>query len=137
MPLPSAKLIPDGWEAHHRPVAAGGATKECTVKRSNGPAPYGQTEAPVETVWAGKCRLQQHNVQNSPTQAGQPLEVRRYLLVLVWDDSNPVPQLRTGEGGDVVHVAGSRYRIAQRLGGSLLWEHDFIATEVQTQEEPV
>lgn len=135
MPFPGTSIFPPGWEEHHRPVAAGGATADCRVLRIEaGPAPYGETLPPPETLWTGKCRLQQHNVMQSPVQAGQPLEVRQYLIVFPWDESNPLPALEVGEGGDVVEVDGRRYQLRQPLNGSLEWEHDFIAREIITQQ---
>lgn len=134
-PLGNTKLIPDGWAEYHRPIAAGGATADCQVIRvGSEPAPYGEVAPPPPVIWTGKCRLQQHNVMQSPAQAGQPLEVRQYLVMFPRDEANPLPLIEVGEGGDIVEVQGKRYRIRQKMNGSLEWEHDFIAREIQTQQ---
>lgn len=36
MPLPGTVVIPSGWSAHHRPVATGGQTATCSLRRPGG-----------------------------------------------------------------------------------------------------
>lgn len=68
----------------------------------------------------------------------QPRETRQYLIVLPFQNDLGIalPQLITGEGGDVVRVVGRTFNLKQSMAGSELWENDFIAIENQTQQNP-
>lgn len=137
-PLPNTRAIPAGWAEHHRPVAAATMTAPCTIRRlTDGPAPYPLPDGwdGTEPVWSGTCRVQELKRENSPTPAGQPSELRQYLIGLPYLDDNPLPDLRTGERGDTVHAVGRVFNLKQSMAGSELWQHDFIAWENQTQQD--
>lgn len=139
MPFPGTQIIPQGWAEHHRPVAAGGMTATCTVERvTDGPAPFPPVEGwtPRELVWVGQCRVQELKREQSGDAAGQPTETRQYLVQLPYLEANPLPKLYVGERGDLVTSDGVEYILKQRMTGSLLWAHDFIAWENQTQQNP-
>lgn len=82
------------------------------------------------------CRLQELKREESPIVGLQPRETRQYLLVLPFKNAAgvPLPDLRTGEQGDVARVTGRSFNLKQSMAGSELWEKDFIAVENQTQE---
>lgn len=137
MPFPGTKIIPAGWSDHHRPVAAGGMTADCVIERvTDGPAPFplpdGWTGRTL--VWAGKARIQELKREQAADLAGQPTESRQYLIQLPYDGT--LPELHVGERGDIVTSAGTEYIMKQRMTGSELWAHDFIAWENQTQQNP-
>lgn len=139
MPLPGYKVIPDGWAEYHRPAAASLMTSECTVTRAtDGPAPFplppGWTG--TQTLWTGNCRLQQHNRESAVDAAGQSAELRRHLIGFPYDTTNPLPALRVGDTGDLVNINGRTYILRQRLDASEEFQHDFIAEENQTQNNP-
>ena len=139
MPFPGQKIIPDGWAEAHRPIAAGGMTGHCVVDRvSDGPAPYPPVEGWTgrEQVWSGACRIQELKREASVLPGEQPTEQRQYLIQLPYLNDNPLPELRVGERGDIVTHDGAEYVLKQRMTGSLLWAHDFIAWENQTQQNP-
>lgn len=140
-PLPGWSVIPAGWAEHHRPVAVQTMTAMCTIRRiQEGPAPYplpdGWTNEVI--VWTGMCRLQELKRETSPVTAEQPTEVRQYLIALPFENREGVqlPQLYTGERGDIVATTGRVFNLKQSMAGSLLWENDFIAWENQTQQQP-
>lgn len=140
-PLPNAMVIPTNWAAHHRPVAVQTMTAMCTIRRiQEGPAPYplpdGWTNEVI--VWTGMCRLQELKRENTVTPGEQPTEIRQYLLALPFENREgvPLPQLFTGERGDIVSTVGRVFNLKQSMAGSLLWENDFIAWENQTQQQP-
>lgn len=65
-PLPSARVIPAGWSAHHAPTARGGMNAVCDLY---GPAPTGG-------VWdedTGTYRPTEH----APLHADQPCRVQK------------------------------------------------------------
>lgn len=139
--LPSTRVIPGGWVAHHRPVANGTMTEPCVIKRiTDGPPPY-----PIPDGWTNEvqvwplpdeplmCRVQELNRDGGGTPGEQPTTERQYLVTI------PVigaPAFRAGEQGDVVHAIGRQFRISQIMFGTLLWEIDFICTDNLTQQNP-
>lgn len=140
-PLPSSTIFPTNWAAHHRPVAAQTMTAMCTIKRiQEGPAPYPLPEGWTGTtdVWTGICRLQELKRENSVLPGEQPTELRQYLLALPFENREgvPLPQLYTGERGDIVETVGRVFNLKQPMTGSELWQHDFIVWENQTQQNP-
>lgn len=76
--------------------------------------------------------------ENTSNPGLQPTETRQYLIVLPFQNDLGItlPQLITGEGGDVVRVVGRTFNLKQSMAGSELWENDFIAVENQTQQNP-
>lgn len=139
--LPGMQVIPDGWAAAHRPVAAGAMTADCVIKRpAGGPPPYPLPPSwdGTVTIWTGKCRVQELKRENSPIPGMQPSELRQYLVAMPFenDAGAPLPQLATGEGGDTVHTLGRAFGLKQSMTGSELWQNDFIAWENQTQQNP-
>lgn len=139
MPFPGQKIIPDGWADHHRPVVAAALTGACTVERvAGGPAPWPLPEdwTGRTPVWAGRCRIQELKREQASVPTEQPTESRQYLIQLPYTPDNPLPELRVGERGDIVTHAGVEYILKQRMTGTALWAHDFIAWENQTQQNP-
>lgn len=140
-PLPGAMVIPTDWAEHHRPVAVQTMTAMCAIRRiQEGPAPYPLPDGWTNevTVWTGMCRLQELKREASPVTAEQPTELRQYLIALPFENREgvPLPQLFTGERGDIVATTGRTFNLKQSMAGSLLWENDFIALENQTQQQP-
>lgn len=140
-PLPNAMVIPTNWAEHHRPVAVQTMTAMCTIRRiQEGPAPYPLPEDWTNEVivWTGMCRLQELKRENTVVPGDQPTELRQYLLALPFENREgvPLPQLYTGERGDIVATTGRVFNLKQSMAGSLLWENDFIAWENQTQQQP-
>ena len=100
-----------------------------------GPPPY-----PKPPGWTGETlvhealfRVQQLNREGGGTPGEQPTRERQYLLTT----KIGVPQLQTGERGDIIRVAGREFRLQQVLFGSLLWEVDLLCTDNLTQQNPV
>lgn len=140
-PLPGWTAIPTDFEARHRPSVEQMMTAMCKVLRvAEGPAPYPEPEGWDGTVllWAGLCRLQVLKREVAPTLAGQPSQLRQYLVGLPFENREGVelPALRTGERGDIVRVRGRDFMLKQSMAGSILFANDFIAWENQTQQNP-
>lgn len=140
-PLPTAMVIPTGWAAHHRPVATQTMISACRIYRiTEGPAPYPLPEGWTgrALIWTGMCRVQELKRENSVTPGEQPTELRQYLVALPFENREgiPLPQLVTGERGDVVEAVDREFNLKQSMAGSTLWQNDFIAWENQTQQQP-
>ncbi len=137
MPFPGTQIIPNGWAEHHRPVAAGGMTGACIIERvTDGPAPFPPVEGWTgrNQIWAGQCRIQELKRESSALPTDQPSESRQYLIQL--PHNGTLPELHVGERGDIITHQGTEYILKQRMTGTLLWAHDFIAWENQTQQNP-
>lgn len=133
-PFPTARVIPDGWAEHHRPVAEGTMqTPASFFRTTGGPAPYPRPPSwtGLTAIWMSPVRVQSLNVAAPTTEAAeQTVTVRRYLI------TTPVggPALQVG---DQVHTLGRRLRITDITPGSYLWEQDLTAEENLTQSGPV
>lgn len=139
--LANMKPLPDGWAAAHRPVAAQTMISGCRIYRiAEGPPPYPLPDDWDGRVllWTGSCRVQELKREASILPGDQPSELRQYLLALPFENREgiPLPQLMTGERGDVVEAVGRVFNLKQPMAGSTLWQNDFIAWENQTQQNP-
>jgi hypothetical protein len=108
-------------------------TAEVTVRRPGGPPPFPLPEGWTgggEALYEGFCRLQELKRENAVVAADQPTELRQYLIGLPYE----APAFRTGDRGDVAYINGRQYNLKQSMGGSLLWQRDYIAVENQTQQ---
>lgn len=137
MPFPSAKVIPDGWAAHHRPSMLTTMTTPATFFRvTGGPAPY--PEPPgwtgLTAIWLTPVRVQALAVAPQQAEAAlQAVTVRRYLVVAPLGG----PALQVGQNADQVHVLGRVLRIVDIAPGSNLWEADITCEELLSQAGPV
>ena len=139
--LPNTKVIPNGWAAHHRPVATSTMTAPCTIGRiSAGPAPYPKPEG-----WTGEalihttvCRVQELKREGGGVPGEQPTTERQYLVPvpLTNAEGEPLPDLRSGERGDIIHALGRQLRIVNIMFGSEEFERDLICVDNQTQQNP-
>ena len=139
--LPNTKVIPNGWAAHHRPVATSTMTAPCTIGRiSAGPPPYPKPEG-----WTGEalthttvCRVQELKREGGGVPGEQPTTERQYLVPvpLTNAEGEPLPDLRSGERGDIIHALGRQLRIVNIMFGSQEFERDLICVDNQTQQNP-
>lgn len=146
MPIPGYKVIPDGWAAHHRPVANSTMTYLCDIYLPGGAAPY-----PEPAGWDGlkllkadvPCRVQELNRPTATTTVEQPTRVRDYLVTLPLDG---LPDIPVGERGAILknfrpkspadadpQLAKRTLRAIDIQHGSLMWERDLICTDNLTQ----
>ena len=136
-PLSGSKIIPDGWEEHHRPVAASTMTADAVVRSAGTPAPYPpdpEWSPDGVLLWTGKVRLQELKRATTALPTDQPTYGREYLVTFPMVEDNPVPKFKVGERGDTVYVDGSKLILQHPMAGSLLWEQDYIAWINHTQE---
>lgn len=134
-PLPGWKAIPEGFQEHHRPTVEATLTAPGTIHRvAEGPPPFPKPEG-----WTGETllhettfRVQQLNREASVNPTEQPTQLRQYRLVAPVG----IPELQTGERGDLIRTAGREFRVQQVLHGSLVWEVDILCTDNLTQQNP-
>lgn len=144
-PLPGYQVFPDGWSAHHRPVAAATMTATCDLADpAAGPAPF-----PPDPDWTGlitlatgiPCRVQELNSSHGAAPVEQPTRTRQYLVTLPVDQA---PELSAGERGTIItvtastdpHLQGRHLRVIDVMHGSEVWERDVVCVENLTQNNP-
>lgn len=138
--MPNARLVPEGWEAHHAPVAEGGMTAECVVTRpasSAGTPTFdeeaGRTTYPAQPkIYTGPCRVQRAALTgaNADVIGDRPQPLRSYVvstpLAAPLLQVNDVVTLTTAV--DPV-MAGRRMRVEDVRGGSIVWQRDYLCQE--------
>ena len=138
--LPGARVIPEHWELHHRPVAASTMTGLCRVIRPGQPGSYPDFETAPETVLVETvCRVQQQNRPGRVNAEGQLVDSRDYLVTIpadawptgtVVDDTGPilvVDGYLPGHAGDP-DLVGRHLHVEQVLHGTLRFERDLYCT---------
>jgi len=135
MPLEDSRVVPVGWEAHHRPVLATTRTATITFRRASGPAVFdpatGSTSQPKTVVFTGQVRLQHHEIGTaSATVAGaEKVTAHRYQV------SGPVEMdLLTDDVGTVDDcndptLVGRELRVVDLQRGSLLFERTVLCID--------
>ncbi|WP_285240066.1 DUF6093 family protein [Pseudarthrobacter sp. MEB009] len=141
MPFHKTSVIPQGWAERHRPAVTGTMTVPCQLVRiSEGPPPY-----PKPPGWTGErvihdtmCRLQELKREGGANPGEQPTTLREYLVTVphVSAEGVPLPELRSGERGDVVRVLGRRYAVTNMMFGSLEFSRELVCVDNQTQQNP-
>lgn len=134
MPLPNTRVVPPGWETHHRGVPDGAATATVTVVRPDTTGHWDPNHGPTggtvyddpTTVWAGPGRVQALSDRvGNPVVGEQQQTIRRYLVVVPLD----CPPVEVGDAVDVTaatdtQTAGLALRVVDVPHGSLVWERD-------------
>lgn len=138
-PLPGWRVIPEGWDVHHRPTANATMTAEIAFYHRGAPEPW-----PLPGGWTGEpafytteCRVQQLNREGTAVAAEQPTNLHDYLVTVPISS----PEILPGEGGDygIVTQASDPLLVGRRLDvrdiqhGSLMWERDLVCTDNLTQ----
>ena len=138
--LPNGRLIPEGWEGHHAPVAEGGMTAECVVTRptSTAGAPVfdelsGRSTYPAQPkVYAGPCRLQRAAITgaNAEDIGEKPQALRSYVasMPLAAPLLHVNDMVALTEATDPAMV-GRRLRVIDVRGGTLVWQRDYLCQE--------
>lgn len=134
MPLEGSRVIPVGWEEHHRPVLASTRTATITFRRFSGPPVHdpvaGSTSRPRAVVYSGEFRIQEHQVSAHETDAAaQQITTHAYQLSgevavdLLKNDVGTVD-----ECNDPTFV-GRELLVTDIQRGSLLFERTLTATD--------
>lgn len=135
MPFPGSRVVPPGWEEHHRPVLATTWTATITFRRFSGPPAFdpvtGSTSRPKTVVYSGPVRLQHHEVgtAGSTVAGAEQITTHRYQV------SGPVEMDLEKDDVGTVDTANDPTMVGRELlvldiqRGSLLFERDVICTE--------
>lgn len=138
MPLHGSHVIHPRWSEHHRPVATGAMTAECTVTHNTG---TGTTDAggvytpPSETtIYSGRCRVTLATATNERIEVvGETQETRRrYQVWLEFGAAEPpigalVNITACPQGG----LNGKRLRVVDTRLGSEQWQETLMAEELE------
>lgn len=143
MPLDGSRVIPSGWQKHHRPVVEGTWTAWCTIDTvGEGPGEWNdetnEYDPPARVVLHTQvpCRVQQHTLPQASDVGTQRVSSHDYLVVV------PI-EIADAEVDQQVTVTGSRDTsdpvdpsligrplvITDVQRGSLMWERDLIAID--------
>lgn len=135
MPLDGSRVIPAGWEAHHRPVLETTWTATITFRRYTGESTHdpvtGSTSRDTVIVYTGPCRIQHHET----TSAGSVIAGAEKVTSHDYQISGPVEMdLRVDDFGTVdacndPTLTGRELTVTDIQRGSLLFERDCIATD--------
>lgn len=140
MPLQGSRVIPAGWEAHHRPVAEGTQTAWCRITRAGaGEGTWNPTKKqydppPRETVYENlSCRVQELALPQVQEAGQQYVSSRDYrvsvpiaaLAVLVEDEV----EVTGGDPSLDASLVGRPLTITDIQRGSLTWERDLICID--------
>lgn len=143
MPLASTRVIHANWSTHHRPVAEGAMTAQCTITSpgtlSGWDPVTGPTAAiPPVVLYTGPCRVQANPSRvGEADAAGQPITRRPYLLAIpAVSDDIPVTArvLITACTGDT-HLAGKTFTVSDVVYASERFERDLTCILDLTNQE--
>lgn len=134
---PGWQLLPDGWEAHHTPVAAQQMTGTCHIW--SGPATRTTDPTTGEVVWGYgtrlttgpvPVRLQQLVTDSDQPAGGQQVTTHRYRATLSRPTDSPSTQwiLEVVTSSDA-SLTGLHLQVIDILRGTLRWQRDLIATD--------
>lgn len=142
MPLENSRVIPAGWEAHHRPVAEATFTARCRITRTGaGQGTWNESRkqydppARVTVYETLPCRVQQLTLPNVYDTALQKVSTHDYRV------SVPIA-VAAVLIDDWIEIVGGDDTLDQTLldpdrhlvitdvqRGSLMWERDLIAID--------
>ena len=135
MPLQGARVIPVGWEAHHRPVLETTWTATVTFRRASGPAVFdpatGSTAQPKTVVFTGLVQIQHHET----TAAGSTVAGAEKITSHDYQVSGPVEMdllpddVGTVDASNDPTLTGRELRVTDIQRGSLLFQRDVICTD--------
>lgn len=142
MPLPNTRVIPEGWSAHHRPVAEGGMTATVQVRHPGGtpgefdPVTGTRPNVPHAPHHTGQARIQVAPVfgGGEAVAGGQEITTVAYLVAIELDGSDEckvddlVKVTAVDDNGDPALV-GRTLTVTGVARGSLAWERDLVCTD--------
>lgn len=143
MPRPGSRVIPAGWQSHHRPVVEGTWTAWCTI---DGPGTgegtwndeTNQYDPPGRVILHTQvpCRVQQHTLPQAADVGTQQVSSHDYLVVVPISITDAAVDQRVTVTGsrdqdDPVDpsLIGRPLVITDVQRGSLTWERDLIAID--------
>lgn len=135
MPLPGSRVVPAGWEAHHRPVLETTWTATITFKRFSGDPVFdpetGSTSRPSTTVFSGQVRIQHHETASagSTVAAGQKITSHDYQVSGPVEMDLKIDDVGTVDACNDPTLVGRELTVTDIQRGSLLFQRDVICTD--------
>jgi hypothetical protein len=140
MPRPGSRVIPVGWEAHHRPVAEGTMTARCRITRAGaGQGTWNDTtkqyDPPTRQVVYETlaCRVQELSMPRVQEAGQQRVSSRDYRVVVpITAAAVLINDWVEVTGGDPTldpSLIGRHLVITDVQRGSLTWERDLVAID--------
>ena len=143
MPLASTRVIHANWAAHHRPVAQGAMTAECTISSlgtlSGWDPVTGPTPAlPPVVLYTGPCRVQSRVARAGEADAaGQPVTRRPYLVAIpaVSADIPVTARVHMDACTGDTHLVGKTLTVGDVVYAAERFERDLTCTLDLTNQE--
>lgn len=134
MPLEGSRVIPAGWEEHHRPVMETTWTATITFTRISGPPVHdpatGSTSQPRTTVYFGPCRIQEHQINaHSTIAAGERITTHVYHVSLAVEADLQKNDVGTVNACNDPTFVGRELLVEDIQRGSLLFQRDAICID--------
>jgi len=132
MPFPNSRVIPAGWEAHHRPVLATTRTATITFTRLSGTPVFdpvtGSTSQPKTTVYSGLFRIQEQQVTVTDA-AAERITTHAYQVSGAAEVDLKIDDVGTVDASNDPTLVGRKLRVTDIQRGSLLFERTFTCTD--------
>ncbi|HEY3559658.1 MAG TPA: DUF6093 family protein [Kribbella sp.] len=135
MPLQGARVIPAGWEAHHRPVLETTWTATITFRRHTGEPTFdpatGSTSRASVIVYSGPCRIQDHetNAAGATVAAGERITSHTYRVSLPVEADLALDDIGTVDTANDPTLPGRELLVTDVQRGSLLFQRDLLAVD--------
>jgi hypothetical protein len=137
MPLPTTRVIPDGWSQHHRPTATATMTATCTITRTTGDGTTGPdgtwTPGTTSSVYDGPCRVTALQRPERLLVVGEDAVRERRYDVAVRYDTNEVhvdDVLQVTKSKDA-GLVGLQFRVVDVRYDSEQWERILGCEEIE------
>lgn len=135
MPLPGSRVIPPGWNTHHRPVSTASLNGACTITRRGAPgaldpSTFQHTAGDPQVIWSGPCRVQALATTEARTNFAElTLTTRRYLVVVEWQALPLVDDVVTVTSAADPLLVGQTLRVLDVTAGTEQWERDLTCED--------
>lgn len=141
-PFPSARVIPNGWAEHHRPVVENAMTAACIIT-AGGTGGWSPTTGPgagtaPATLYTGPCRVQALNSGAGPDDAAGQSTIERPYLVAIRADVGEISvgaRVKVITCPDDARLVGKTLTVREVRYGSQRWERDLVCDLDLTNQE--
>lgn len=135
MPFGSTRVIPDGWEERHRPIAKGQMLAEIAFVRPSVDGVFDEatattTKAAPTALWSGPCRIRYTPPSDTATTGERQVPAGITTVIVPTD----TPEIRSGDTGTVTacdtnpELVGKTLRVTSARVASVSWQRELTVT---------
>lgn len=134
MPLEGSRVMPAGWEAHHRPVLETTRTATITFRRFTGTTTFdaatGSSTRASIVVFTGEVRIQEHQVTaHAIVAAAERITTHHYQVSGPVEMDLEIDDVGTVDAANDPSLVGREFRVVDIQRGSLLFQRDVFCTD--------